>query len=247
MPHHHIGSRINGCLGDLPFVHADGRRGVPEPFVQGHHQNVDFLPECFDIGRHSLERVWIGKRVYRGWTARRCMIQFVMRQDMYIRATRSISLGPRLARSHTVVAEKSQAQPLPFHNRRLPCLGQIHARAGGREAQAAEFGDRVLHPIRSGVGDVIAGQRRNVESRTLERRKVRRIAGRCWNIEMRLYAPRRMRNFDVPHQDVARLELMTSQVKQDVGILLVENQVAGYLQSKKITHGNTTYSGDLYT
>jgi hypothetical protein len=40
---------------------------------------------------------------------------------------------------------------------------------------------------------------------------------------------------------------MTSQVKQDVGILLVENQVAGYLQSKKITHGNTTYSGDLYT
>jgi hypothetical protein len=64
---------------------------------------------------------------------------------------------------------------------------------------------------------------------------------------MRLYAPRRMRNFDVPHQDVARLELMTSQVKQDVGILLVENQVAGYLQSKKITHGNTAYSGDLYT
>ena len=42
---------------------------------------------------------------------------------------------------------------------------------------------------------------------------MRRIAGRCGNIEMRLDTPRRMRNFDVPHQDVARLELMARQVK----------------------------------
>jgi len=141
------------------------------------------------------------------------MIQFVMRQDMHIRATGSICSGPGPARSHTVVAEKSQAQSSPFDNRRLPCLGQIRARASGREAQAVEFGDRVLHTVRSGIRDVIAGQRRHMEARALKGSKMRRVAGRCGNIEMRLYAPRCMRNFDVPHKDVTRLELMACQIK----------------------------------
>src|SRR6185295_14628073 len=142
---------IDGCFGDLPFIHPDGRWCVPEPFMESNHQDVDFLPECFDIRRHGLERVWIGKCVYRGWTARRCMIQFVVREDMYIRATSTVLSGPGPARSHTVVAEKSQAQSLAFNNRRLPSLCQIRARAGGRDAEAAEFGDRVFHTVRSRI------------------------------------------------------------------------------------------------
>ena len=76
---------------------------------------------------------------------------------------------------------------------------------------------------------------------------MRRITGRCRNIEMRLYAPRRMRNFDVPHKDVARLELMPCQVKQGVGIGLVENQVADHLQSQRLTHRIASDGRDLYT
>src|SRR6185312_6244640 len=136
-------------------------------------------------------------------TARRCMIQFVVRQDMYIRATSSISSSPRLARSHTVVAEKSQAQSFSLDYRRLPCLRQVHARARSRYAQAAQFGDRVLHTARSGIRDVIAGQRRHVESRTLQGSEMRRIAGRGGNIEMGINASRCVRNFDMPHKDVA--------------------------------------------
>jgi len=115
-------------------------------------------------------------------------------------------------------------------NRRLPCLWQIHARAGGRDAETAEFGDRIFNAVRSGVRDVIAGQCRHVESRTLKGSEMRRIAGRCGNIELRLYTPRRVRNFDVPYQDVTCPELMARQVKQSIGIGLVEDQVAGHLQ-----------------
>jgi len=158
------------------------------------------------------------------------MVQFVVRQDVYIGATSSISSGPGLARSHTVVTEKSKAQSLQLDDRRMLCFGQIHTRAGGREAQAAELGDRVLDSIRTGVRDVIAGQRRHVKSRTLQRSEMRRIAGRCGNIELRLYTPRRVRNFDVPYQDVTCPELMARQVKQSIGIGLVEDQVAGHLQ-----------------
>jgi hypothetical protein len=93
-----------------------------------------------------------------------------------------------------------------------------------------EFRNRVLHTIRSRVRDVIAGQCRHVESRALERSKVRRIAGGCGHIKMRLYAPRRVRNFDVPYEDVTGVELMACQIKQGVGVRLVENQVAGHLQ-----------------
>lgn len=107
MAHHDVGSRIDSCFGDLPFVHANGRRSVPEAFVQGNHQSVCFLAEGLNIGRHSLERMRFGKRVYRGGTARGCMVKFVMRQDVYIRATSSISSGPGPARSYTVVTEKS--------------------------------------------------------------------------------------------------------------------------------------------
>jgi len=170
MARHHVGSRIDGCFGDLAFIHADGRRSVTQPFVQGNHQNVDFLPKRFDIGRHCLKRIWFGKRVYSWWTAWRCMVELVMRQDVYIRATGSISPGPGLARSHTVVAEKSEAQSVPFDNRRLPCLSQIRARTRRRDAEAAEFRDRVFHAIRPGVRDMIPGQGRDVESRTLEGR-----------------------------------------------------------------------------
>jgi hypothetical protein len=132
---------------------------------------------------------------------------------MYIRATSSISSGPGLARSHTVVAEKSKPQSLPFDNRRPSGLCQIHARARSREAQAAEFRDRVFHAIRSGVRDVIASQCRYVESRALEGSKIHRIASRCGNVEMRLYTAHRMRNFDLPHEDVTRLELMACKVE----------------------------------
>src|SRR5579863_8585820 len=141
------------------------------------------------------------------------MIEFVMCQDVYICATSSISSGPGLSRSHTVVAEKSQAQSFSLDNRRLPCLCQIHARACGRDAEAAEFGDRVFHAVRSSVRDVIAGQCRHVESRALEGSEMRRIAGRCGNIEMCFNASRCVRNFNVPHKDVARVELMACQIK----------------------------------
>jgi hypothetical protein len=110
-----------------------------------------------------------------------------------------------------------------------------------------EFGDRVLHSIRSGIRDVIASQRRYVESRALECSKIRRIAGRGGNVEMRLDTPHRMRNFDVPHKDLARVELMACQIKQSIGIRLVENQVAGHLQSKEFTQGNASDCGDVYT
>jgi hypothetical protein len=129
----------------------------------------------------------------------------------------------------------------------LPCLCQIHSRAGGRDAQPAEFGDRVFHAIRSGVGDVIAGQRRHVKSRALERSKIRRITGRCGNVEMRHNTARRMRDFDVPYEDVTGVELLACKVEQNVGIGLVENQVAGHLQSKRLTQGNASDSVDLYT
>ena len=56
-----------------------------------------------------------------------------------------------------------------------------------------------------------------------------------------------MRNFDVPHKDVTRLELMACQIKQGIGIGLVENQIAGHLQSKEFTQGNASDCGNLYT
>ena len=141
------------------------------------------------------------------------MVQFVMCQDMHIGATSPIFSGPRLARPHTVVTENSEAQSLPFDNRRLSCLHQIHARAGGRDAEPAEFGDRIFHAIRSGVGYVIPRERRHVEPGTLEGSEMRRIAGWRRNVEMRLYTTSRMRNFDVPHKHVARLELIACQVE----------------------------------
>jgi hypothetical protein len=52
-----------------------------------------------------------------------------------------------------------------------------------------------------------------VEARALEGSEMRRIAGRCGNVEMRLDTSRRMRHFDVPHKDVTRLELMACQIK----------------------------------
>jgi hypothetical protein len=123
----------------------------------------------------------------------------------------------------------------------------MRARAGGRDAEAVEFGDCVLHSIRSGVRDMIAGQRCHVESRALQCSEMRWIAGRCGNIEMRLDTPLRMRNFDVPYENVTCMELMACQVKQGVGVRLVENQVADHLQGQRFTHGNTSDSGDLYT
>jgi len=136
---------------------------------------------------------------------------------------------------------------LPFDNRRPLGLGQIRARASSCNTKAVEFGDRVLHAIRSSVRDVIACQRRHVEPRALEGSEMRRIAGRCGNIEMRLYPTGRMRNFNVPHKDVTRLEVMARQIKQSVGIRLVENQIADHLESKRLTHGKSSDSGALYT
>jgi hypothetical protein len=51
----------------------------------------------------------------------------------------------------------------------------------------------------------------------------------------------------VPHKGVTRQELMARQVKQSVGIGLIENQVAGHLQSERFTHGNVSDPGKLYT
>jgi len=94
---------------------------------------------------------------------------------------------------------------------------------------------------------VIACQSRHVESRALECSKIRRIASRGGNIEVRHNSPRRMRNFDVSYEDVTGVELMACQIKQGVGVRFVENQVAGHLQSQRLTHGTASDWGDVYT
>ena len=90
---------------------CQGRGSVPEPLVQRNHEYVDFLPERFNIGHHRLWRLGFGKRVYRRWTTWRCIVDFLTRQDMYIRATSLASPGPGLVRPHTVVAEKCVSMP----------------------------------------------------------------------------------------------------------------------------------------
>jgi hypothetical protein len=52
-----------------------------------------------------------------------------------------------------------------------------------------------------------------MEARALKCSKIRRIASRGGNIEMRLYAARRVRNFDVPYEDVTSVQLMACQLK----------------------------------
>ena len=96
MAHDYVCAGIDRALGDLAFIHADGGRRVPQSLMQRDRKNLDFRTQRLDIRNHGVQRPRFRKRVYRGWTSWRCMIEFIVRENLNVGAARVSPLLPKI-------------------------------------------------------------------------------------------------------------------------------------------------------
>ena len=127
MSDNNVSAGIDGGSGDLLFVHAYGRGGVAETFMQRHNRDVDLASQCFYVGNHVIKRSGIGEGVDVGWSARGCMAEFVVGKHVNIGAAGAVPARPRFSRTHTVVTEEAEANATSFDQRGPPGFGPIHA------------------------------------------------------------------------------------------------------------------------
>ncbi len=174
VPDDDVGAGVDGRFRDLALVHREHRRRVADALVERDDGHVHLRVEGGDVRLHRLERVGLGEGVDARRSARRCVIELVVRNHAHVRAARLRRAGPGILRADAVVAEHAHAQPLAIDDGRLPRVGERAAGAGRRNPLVTQARHRVLDAIRSGIEDVIAGQRGDVEAGTAERQQVGR-------------------------------------------------------------------------
>jgi hypothetical protein len=87
---------------------------VAEPFVKRYDHDVHLSAEHFYVGNHVIQSLGIGEGVYIRWSSRRCMVEFVMRENVNIGAPGAFRSSPRFSRADTVVAQEAQPQAATF-------------------------------------------------------------------------------------------------------------------------------------
>jgi hypothetical protein len=95
----------------------------------------------------------------------------------------------------------------------------------------------VFDTVRSDVGNVIAGQGCDMKASPLECGKVGGVAGRRGDIDVRFLPASGIGYLHVSHEQIAVPQPRAGQVKKNIRIRLVQDQVADKLQETTVSHG----------